>query len=422
MSLTTHTVSQVRLRVLAALLLSAFVVALGYGTVLPVLPIMVERLLGSSDPIAVARHTALLTAAFAIAPLAAGLPWGRLSDGYGRRPILVAGLVGFSATLALSAIPLDLAFLYVARLLNGGFAAAVLPTTLAFVADTAIEDVQRARTFGWVSAASSLGLLAGPMIGGFASAWGNTAQGGVITSYDMALPLLLVAAFAFAAAMAVKAVMPGNRPLRQRDGGTKSLATWLKPGEIRLLALAAVAAGGLGAFEVGLTLRSRAIAMPPATLGLMFVACMVVMLIVQGLAFSSLFRPAMTRWFIAPSFVVMGIGLLLIPLANGGEGFLATTGLVAASGGLLTPMLAYWVSLISGRGQGAELGLQTAFASLGQTLGSASAGFLIGFYGIPGIAFLLPAIMVIAAGAALTLPGRLAVHSKRSTEAELAGQ
>ena len=121
-------------RALAAILFAVFVVALGYGAILPVLPLMVERLLGSSEPAMIARHTALLTGAFAIAPLAAAFPWGRLSDRYGRRPILVANLVGFAVTLAASVLPLGLPFLYIARLLNGGFASGVLPSALAFVA------------------------------------------------------------------------------------------------------------------------------------------------------------------------------------------------------------------------------------------------------------------------------------------------
>jgi MFS family permease len=410
-SRSTHTVSTSGRRALAALLFAVFVVALGYGAVLPVLPLMIERLLGSSEPAMIARHTALLTGAFAIAPLAAALPWGRLSDRYGRRPILVVGLVGFAVTLAASVLPLGLPFLYVARLLNGGFASAVLPSALAFVADTESNERQRARTFGSVSVAASLGLLAGPMLGGFASAWGATALDGAIASYSEALPFLLVTALAIAAAVAAKS-LAGRPPPKRQDGGLKSSAS-AKPGEILLLVLGAVAAGGLGAFEVGLTLRSRELAMTPAALGLMFAACMVVMLTVQGIAFSPLVRPLTTRWFIAPSFAVMAVGLVLIPLASGSDGILVATGLVAASGGLLTPMIAYWVSRISGRSQGAELGLQSAVVSLGQTLGSVGAGLLFASYSIPGIAFLLPAAAVaIAAAVGLRLPRQLAISGE----------
>jgi MFS family permease len=415
-------------RSLGALLFAVFVVAVGYGAMLPLLPLMVERLLVSPDPASVARHTTLLTAVFAIAPLAAAFPWGRLSDRRGRRPILVLGLAGFAVTLAASAFAPNLALLYLTRLLNGGFASAVFPTALALVADKEGDEAQRARTFGYVSVASSLGLLAGPMLGGFASDWGANAFGGSVASLAESLPSLLVATAATAAVIAVLGVVHGDRPPPPRQkAGLKSMAPPTKPGEIRLLVLAAVAAGGLGAFEVGITLRSRVLTMTPAALGLMFAACMVVMLIVQGVVFSSLVKPATTRWLIAPSFALMGLGLALIPMVQGSDGLLAATGMVAASGGLLSPMLTYWISRVAGRGQGAELGLQSAIVSLGQALGSLGGGIWPGLFGIPGVAFLLPAMATaIAAAIAVRLPALLAPRAEvplgRSTEAGLARQ
>lgn len=393
---------------LAALLFAVFVVALGFGAILPILPVMVEQLLASPDPNGVERHTALLTGAFAVAPLAIALPWGRLSDRYGRRPVLTIGLLGFSLTLAATGWATDLPSLYVARFLSGGFAAAVLPTALALVADIEVDEGRRARTFGGVNVAFGLGLLAGPMLGGFASTWGVTAFGG-------AVPFTVVAGAAIAAAFFVWSVAPRDPPQRQQ-AELRSLVSSARLGEVPLLVLAAVAAGGLGAFEVGLTLRSRELAMMPEALGLMFATCMVVMLIVQAIAFSPLVKPATTRWLIAPMFAVMGLGLALIPVVAGPDSLFAATGMVAAAGGLLTPVLAYWVSWISGRGQGAELGLQTAAVAFGQTLGAVSAGLVFEFSSITGSAFLLPAVMAIAAGMALTLPAQQGGRGSRVRE------
>lgn len=402
---------------LAAVLFAVFVVALGFGVVLPVLPLMVGRLLASPDAAGIARHTALLTGAFAVAPLAAALPWGRLSDRHGRRLILVLGLAGFALTLAASALALDLPALYAARLLNGGFAAAVLPTALALVADTELDETRRARTFGWVNVAYSLGLLAGPMLGGFASDWGATMFGGAAASLGEVLPFILVAGATVAAAFAVWSAIPGGPPPERPSAGLTTVLTSARPGEISLLALAAVAAGGLGAFEVGLTLQSRALAMAPATLGLMFAACMVVMLVVQAVAFSPLIKPATTRWFIAPSFAVMGLGLALIPTATGSDGLLASTGMVAASGGLLAPILAYWVSRISGRGQGTELGLQTAAVSLGQAVGAIGPGLLPKPSHVFDAASLVPTVIAaIAVVASLRLTSLLALGRTPSGE------
>lgn len=382
-------------RAVAALLFAVLVVALGFGVVLPVLPTIIGRIVGPTDVAAIARHTALLTAAFAIAPLATAVPWGWLSDRYGRRLILILGLVGFAVTLAASALAPDLPLLYLARLLNGGFAAAVLPTALALVADTEPDENRRARTFGWVSVAYSLGLLGGPVLGGFGSDLGASEPGKYLRE---AVPFLVIAGATAVAASALYGAVSGGHPPRR---GMPDLATAsTRPVKIRLLVLAAVAASGLGAFEVGVTLQSRVLDMAPRTLGLMFAACMVVMLIVQAIAFSPLVRPVTTQAVIAPSFAAMGLGLFAIPIANGPSALTASTVVVAAAGGLLTPILAFWISRISGRGQGMELGLQTAAVSLGQAIGSVGPGLLPKASGPLAAASLVPAVAMTAAAIA----------------------
>ncbi len=392
-------------RALAALSFSAFVIALGYGTILPVLPLMVQRLLEVPNPFNIARHTGFLTAAFSVAPLATAFPWGRLSDRYGRRPILVLCLAGFAVTFAASTIPLNLAFLYIMRLLNGCFAAGVLPSALAFIADTEADEQRRARAFGRIGVSSSLGLLAGPMIGGFAWQRFGTAALDAMPNGAILLSFLVAGGAALAAATVARAIEGGPPPQQKRDD-VESMAV-AKSGEFHLLGLAAVLAGGLGLFEVGLTLRSRSLSITPTELGSMFAMCMGVMLIVQGFVFSRLVKPETTRWLVAPAFAVMAVGLALVLVADGSDGLLIPTSMVAASGGLLAPTLTYWISWVTGRGHAAELGLQSTVTSVGQALGSAGAGLLYESYDV-SVAFLVPAIVLaMAALASLKLPRRL---------------
>jgi MFS family permease len=82
--------------------------------------------------------------------------------------------------------------------------------------------------------------------------------------------------------------------------------------------------------------------------------------------------------------------------------------MVAASGGLLTPLLAYWLSRISGRGQGTELGLQTAAVSLGLSVGALAPGALAGFAVLPQAWVVLSVVALAAAAvASLRLPADL---------------
>ena len=394
-------------RVLGALLASSFIVALGYGIVLPVLPTMVERLAGSADPTFAARHIGFLTAAYVAAPLAVAFLWGRVSDSVGRRPVLVLGLIGFSVTLAASALAPNLLLLYVGRILNGGFAAAVVPTALAFIADTEGDDDRRARTFGWVSMASIAGFLLGPMLGGLAAGWAF--DSGKAVPLLQAAPFLLASGLALAAAGGVRLILPGGRVTGQPvDTKNRETSTFV-PGEIRLLALASVAAAGLGAFEVGLTLRNDELAMSPAELGFTFATCSVVMFAVQGLVFSPLVKPAATKVLVAPAFLVMAIGLAVIPSITAFSEMLFAVSVVAASAGVISPLLAFWVSRITARSQGVELGIQAASVSFGLSVGSAGAGLLFGFNGLQGAGFLAAAVvMALAATASLKLPRLIA--------------
>ncbi|MDH4985092.1 MFS transporter [Aminobacter anthyllidis] len=394
-------------RVLGALLASSFIVALGYGIVLPVLPTMVERLAGSADPTFAARHIGFLTAAYVAAPLAVAFLWGRVSDLIGRQPVLVVGLIGFAVTLAASALAPNLLLLYVGRILNGGFAAAVVPTALAFIADTEGDDDRRARTFGWVSMASIAGFLLGPMLGGLAAGWAF--DSGKAVPLLQAAPFLLASGLALAAAGGVRLILPGGRVTGQPVDTKNRKASTFVPGEIRLLALASVAAAGLGAFEVGLTLRNDELAMSPAELGFTFATCSVVMFAVQGLVFSPLVKPAATKVLVAPAFLVMAIGLAVIPSITAFSEMLFAVSVVAASAGVISPLLAFWVSRITARSQGVELGIQAAAVSLGLSVSSAGAGLLFGFNGLQGAGFLTAAlVMALAATASLKLPRLIA--------------
>lgn len=388
---------------LGALLASAFVVALGYGIVLPVLPTMVERLGGSTDPTFNARQIGFLTAAYVAAPVGAAFLWGKWSDLIGRRPVLVVGLIGFAVTLVASALAPSLLVLYAGRILNGGFAAAVGPTALAFIADAKGEDDRRTRAFGWMSMASIAGFLIGPMLGGLASELNF--DFGVAVAPSQAAPFLLASGLAVAAALGVWFALPGKLLPGPSAEARKRGSSMFVPGEIRLLALAAVAAAGLGAFEVGLTLRNVELAMGPAALGLMFATCSVVMFAVQGLVFSPLVKPAAARLLVAPAFLVMAIGLAVIPTIAGFSEMLFAVSIVAASAGVISPLLAYWVSRISTRNQGVELGIQSAAVSLGLSVGSAASGLLFGFPGLEGAAFFAAAaVMGLAVIASLKLP------------------
>ena len=154
------------------LMLAVFTVSMGYGVVLPLLPYLIERLLGTgADAAEVSRSTGLLTAIYTLALFLFAPIWGRMSDLYGRRVILLIGLVGFGTTMLIFTFLENFVGLYAERFLSGLFAAAVTPVALAVVADLALSEEARARRLTFVSLAGISGFLLGHLLGGFYARW-----------------------------------------------------------------------------------------------------------------------------------------------------------------------------------------------------------------------------------------------------------
>src|SRR3990172_9225374 len=124
------------------LIASVFVVALGYGVALPMLPFFLEGLLADSSQLSVSWHVGIITSIYLFAMFLFAPLWGRLSDKVGRRPVILVGLGGFIVMLGMFALSRELWFAYASRLLAGLFASSVLPVASAYIADTGSPDLR----------------------------------------------------------------------------------------------------------------------------------------------------------------------------------------------------------------------------------------------------------------------------------------
>ncbi len=389
--------SGVPLGAMAVLMASVFTVSIGYGVLLPLLPYLIERLLGAGGNAGqVARSTGLLTGLYTLSLFLFAPVWGWLSDRYGRRAILLVGLIGFSVTMLTFSFIENLAAVYAERILSGLFAAAVTPVALAAIGDLATTEEARGRRLTYVSLAGISGFLLGPMTGVFISRGAANLLPAVGPARSLALPLTGTAILALLVAAAAVIAVPSTRPddvTSTRDQATSRTAPWLIS---RLLFLALIVSAGVGVFEVGLVLRGKQeLGLTQYQIAAMFTECSLVMILVQAVVFSPWVKPATTRWFIAPALAILAAGLFLVPQASDFRLMLVVIGAVAASAGILSPILTYWISNKAGKAQGAQLGKQTAAASLGAAVGSAAGGLLFGFAGIPGASFLLVAVLAL---------------------------
>ncbi len=400
---------------MAVLMLSVFTVSIGYGILLPLLPYLIERLFGaSSDVTQVSRATGFLTGLYTLSLFLFAPVWGHLSDRFGRRTILLIGLIGFSATMLTFAFIENIPAVYAERFLSGMFAAAVTPVALAAIGDLVATEETRARRLVFVSLAGISGFLLGPMLGIFLARGANNWLPAASAAGSLAVPLAATAILSLLVALGVLLTLERTKPA---DAGAKlghtvlTPTAWLVP---KLLALAFIVSAGIGVFEVGLALRGKQeLGLTQYQIALMFTLCSLVMFVAQAVVFSPWVRPATTRWFIVPALAVLATGLFLVPRATDFTLMLFVIGAVAASAGILSPILTYWISSKAGRAQGAELGLQTAAASLGAAAGSAAGGLLFDVAWLPDASFLLVTLLtVLGVWLGLGLPKMLVTRTR----------
>ncbi len=135
-----------------------FVDVLGLGITIPVLPLFAQDELGA----AAWQITAMASVFFAAQFLAS--PWlGRLSDRFGRRPVLIVSQIGTLAALLVTAIAPSMIFLYLARLIDG-ITGGNISVAQAYLSDIT-DEKNRARGLGIINASFGLGFVFGPAFG-----------------------------------------------------------------------------------------------------------------------------------------------------------------------------------------------------------------------------------------------------------------
>ena len=147
---------------LGLICLVIFLDSVGYGVVVPVLPIYTKNL-GVSD-----FQVGFLFATYAIALLLAAVPMGILSDRLGRKPFILFGMFAMSGAFVFYAFANTYSMLVIARILDGLTAAATWSAGLALLGDR-FEDSEMGEKIGYAIGAMAVGGIAGPLLGGVLS-------------------------------------------------------------------------------------------------------------------------------------------------------------------------------------------------------------------------------------------------------------
>lgn len=141
----------------------------GWGIIIPVIPKLIEQLI-NGDVSEAAKYGGWLTFAYAITQFLFAPIVGNLSDKFGRRPVILLSLFGFSLDYLLLAFSPTIIWLFIGRII-AGITGASITTASAYIADVSTPE-NRAKNFGLIGAAFGLGFIIGPVIGGLLGHFG----------------------------------------------------------------------------------------------------------------------------------------------------------------------------------------------------------------------------------------------------------
>lgn len=142
---------------------------IGLGIIIPVVPKLIQELI-HGDISEAAEYGGWLTFAYAITQFVFAPLVGNLSDKYGRRPVLLLSLFGFSLDYLLLAFAPTITWLFIGRII-AGITGASITTASAYIADISTNE-NRTKNFGMIGAAFGLGFIIGPVIGGLLGQYG----------------------------------------------------------------------------------------------------------------------------------------------------------------------------------------------------------------------------------------------------------
>jgi DHA1 family multidrug resistance protein-like MFS transporter len=371
------------------LFLTMFIVMMGFGVIMPILPFYAENM-GAT-----ATHLGFLFASYSVVQFIFAPIWGRMSDRYGRRPILLIGLTGFGVSFGLFGLATSLWMLFVARILGGVLSAATLPTVLAYVADTT-DEKSRGGGMGVIGASTGLGVIFGPVIGGYLGA------------IDPSLPFFFAAALAFGISALAFLMLPESRSkeaqLRARALAQESWdpgriwrdlfdLNWrwlLGPisqalsgpiGFILILAfLASFASANLeGTFAL---FTESSLGFGAAEMGTLFAIMGVVMALTQAF----MVGPFINRWgeerMIQIGLISSAIGFVLILFAFNMFTMALVLGVMGVGNAAMRPAINSLASkLVPADEQGSAMGIVSSYNSLGRIFGPVVGGMLFDFLG-----------------------------------------
>jgi len=388
---------------LLVLFVTAFVDMVGFALVLPLLPYYATQF-GAN-----ALLVGVLVSAFSVAQLAVAPLWGRASDRYGRRPMIIAGLALSAVAYVVFAFAGSVWLLLLSRVVQG-MGGGTIGVVQAYVAD-ATPPEQRTQSLGWLSAVTSFGAVVGPAFGSFLDQAGGHAAPGLAA----AVLATLIAVFAGRFLKESREMRPSGAfdAAHPRTTGRVAVRRVVaRPSEpaSRLIWIYTIAIGAF--YGTGPTmplLLSARLGVTEHGIGYFFMYFGAMGVVARagllGWALAWLGEARLSRLGI----VLLASGLCLLSLARGYPVLLASMTLMPLGTAFLFPCVTGLLSqVVPGADRGLYMGVQQTFGGVSRVAFPVAAGYAMDRFGY-GSPFLVAALLVL-----LTLPltGAMAGYAK----------
>jgi multidrug resistance protein len=352
---------------LFVLYLTVFIDLMGFGIVIPILPLYAQDF--QASPLAIGWLTGIYSGMQIIfTPIL-----GRLSDRFGRRPVLLISIVGTAVGFALMGVAQSLTLLFVARII-AGITGGNISIPQAYIADVTAPD-KRSHAMGMIGAAFGLGFTFGPLIGG------------VMSQISYGAPFFFAAALSVANAILIYLILPESLPRehRAKPHEDASTAEVFRHGRgVMFVLVVATYFFLIAGFAIMTTLfalfTARRFGYDAHANGYLFGFVGLVSVIVQGGLIGRLVKRfgevALTR----AGMVLTTISLALLPLSNNLTILLLVSAGLAIGSGIASPPLSGLASqMIERSWQGRALGVMQSAGSTGRLIGPALGGWLLMF-------------------------------------------
>lgn len=346
-----------------------FLVMVGFGIIIPVLPFYAEEI--GANP----TELGLLMAVYSLMQLIFAPMWGHVSDRIGRKPVMMIGIAGLGLSFLIQAMSSELWMLFAARIIGGILSSANMPTAMAYVADITTEE-NRGKGMGIVGAATGLGFVFGPAIGG------------IFSSFSLNMPFFLACGSSFITLILVFLLLKESKQNKEVVSKEKLSFGKAFSGAVTVLYLVQLLISlSLSGLEATFAyFAAKKAGLDATQLGYIFMIMGFGSALVQGGLVGRMTKKYGEKIVIQAGIIVSALGFGLILLVNNFATAAIFLTIFGLGNGVIRPSVSSLITKTSNAGYGSSTGLLSSFDSLGRIIGPPLGGWLFSLaIGLPYI-------------------------------------